>query len=71
MSNCFANRVGRSLILFSLVAVLTFPETRHAKSDANDLLWLGAQGMAAGKIDLAISSLEKAVVLKPDCKEGW
>ncbi len=71
MSNCFANRVGRSLIFLSLVAVLTFPETGHAQSDANDLFRLGAQEMAAGKIDLAISSLEKAVVLKPDSKEGW
>ena len=62
MSNCFANRVGRSLILLSLVAVLTFPETGHAQSDANDLFRLGAQEMADGKIDLAISSLEKAVV---------
>ncbi|HOI09426.1 MAG TPA: tetratricopeptide repeat protein, partial [Myxococcota bacterium] len=57
-------------IVFGM-AVLCAPLAARAQTEAIDLFRLGAQELAAGMHDKAIATLERAVSLKADAKEGW
>ncbi len=61
----------RTFCLFLFAGLLALPVTALAQAEATDLFRLGTQELAAGMTDKAIATLERAVSMMPDAKEGW